>query len=415
MAQQRRRHSSGERQARRPGSNALEKAGDSQQSTGSRFKHGILALVLVFFFLAWYFHYSRDPLASSLGGGEDLFYRDILKAASRAPRLGAKRKLNGTVLAYVTPWNSKGYDMAKKFRHKLTHVSPVWYQLRRDDKGMSLAGKHDVDQGWISEVRKQGFPLIVPRVVLEGWSLDSMLVSADEKQKAIKLILEECKEQAYDGIVLEAWNSWASYRILENHRLREKALAFIRELGSSLHKLNAASATRPLQLVLVIPPERGGGPEEFTRGDLHSLQHAVDGFSLMTYDFSNAYRPGPNAPLPWIRSCLNSLLAGKSNEVSSKILMGINFYGNDYVLPRGGGAIVGDQFLELLKEYTPKLVWDSMNREHYFDYSKDQNKHRVYFPTAKSVTSRLEESVSAGVGVSIWEIGQGLEHFFDLL
>lgn len=27
--------------------------------------------------------------------------------------------------------NSLGYDMAKKFRAKFTHVSPVWYQLKR--------------------------------------------------------------------------------------------------------------------------------------------------------------------------------------------------------------------------------------------------------------------------------------------
>ena len=27
--------------------------------------------------------------------------------------------------------NSLGYDMAKKFQAKFTHVSPVWYQLKR--------------------------------------------------------------------------------------------------------------------------------------------------------------------------------------------------------------------------------------------------------------------------------------------
>ena len=33
------------------------------------------------------------------------------------------------VLGYVTPWNSKGYDVAKTFAKKLDYVSPVWLQV----------------------------------------------------------------------------------------------------------------------------------------------------------------------------------------------------------------------------------------------------------------------------------------------
>lgn len=34
------------------------------------------------------------------------------------------------VLAYVTPWNSHGYDVAVKFRSKFDIISPVWFQIR---------------------------------------------------------------------------------------------------------------------------------------------------------------------------------------------------------------------------------------------------------------------------------------------
>lgn len=64
---------------------------------------------------------------------------------------------------YVTPWHGKGYDFARTFRSKLTYVSPVWYQLRSvDNIDMSpgaggpsfyLAGGHDFDGAWVSDVR----------------------------------------------------------------------------------------------------------------------------------------------------------------------------------------------------------------------------------------------------------------------
>ncbi|KIH59337.1 hypothetical protein ANCDUO_10430, partial [Ancylostoma duodenale] len=38
------------------------------------------------------------------------------------------RKFDNPLLVYVTPWNGKGYDLAKWVSHKVTHVSPVWLQ-----------------------------------------------------------------------------------------------------------------------------------------------------------------------------------------------------------------------------------------------------------------------------------------------
>lgn len=64
----------------------------------------------------------------------------------------------------------------------------------------------------------------------------------------------------------------------------------------------------------------------------------MDGFSLMTYDFSSPRNPGPNAPLKWISSTLKTLLSGTHDGVPSpshKIFLGINFYGNDFVISEG--------------------------------------------------------------------------------
>lgn len=45
-------------------------------------------------------------------------------------------------------WNRHGYDVAKIFGGKFTHVAPVWLQLRRHGREMfEVTGLDDIDQG----------------------------------------------------------------------------------------------------------------------------------------------------------------------------------------------------------------------------------------------------------------------------
>lgn len=82
----------------------------------------------------------------------------------------------------------------------------------------------------------------------------------------------------------------------------------------------------------------------------------------------------------------------------------------------GGGAITGRDYLSLLEKYKPVLQWEGVSSEHFFLYADyNQNKHAVFYPSLKSILIRLEEAQSFGTGISIWEIGQGLDYFFDLL
>ena len=82
----------------------------------------------------------------------------------------------------------------------------------------------------------------------------------------------------------------------------------------------------------------------------------------------------------------------------------------------GGGAITGRDYLSLLEKHKPLLQWEKSSAEHLFFYSDDKHiNHAVFYPSLMSISTRLEEAQKWGCGISIWEIGQGLDYFFDLL
>lgn len=96
----------------------------------------------------------------------------------------------------------------------------------------------------------------------------------------------------------------------------------------------------------VIGPPRSNKLEvyDFGSGDLRKLSDDVDGFSLMTYDFSGPQSPGPNAPLKWIHYILQLLLdanTGDHQKLGKKIFIGINFYGNDFIVSGGTSSLFG--------------------------------------------------------------------------
>ncbi|KAM3685951.1 hypothetical protein ACJW31_11G158800 [Castanea mollissima] len=350
-------------------------------------------------------------------------FQEILAENSKVSENTSHRHYTYPVLAYITPWNSKGYEIAKRFNSKFTHLSPVWYDLKSQGTGLILEGRHNADVGWISELRRSGDAWVLPRVVLEAFPAE-LLTRKKQRDKAIKLIVTECKDMGYDGIVLEAWSRWAAYGILHDPEMRNSALQFIKQLGHALHSLSSArNDKQQLQLVFVIGPPHSEKLQKHDFGpeDLQSLSNAVDGFSLMTYDFSSPQNPGPNAPLKWIHSTLQLILRPTGNSAQGpahKIFLGINFYGNDFVLAggSGGGAITGRDYLSLLEKHRPLLQWEEKSGEHLFFYSNDDNiKHAVFYPSLLSISMRLEEARSWGCGISIWEIGQGLDYFFDLL
>ncbi|XP_041777478.1 chitinase domain-containing protein 1 [Anopheles merus] len=316
----------------------------------------------------------------------------------------------GKVLGFVTPWNNHGYDVAKLWGPKFDYVSPVWLQiLRKGPKKYEVAGVHDIDDGWVKDVKKAGSTInnrVIPRVLFDKFTdrdFSQLLTYPEERTIVAKLLLATARKHRFDGLVLEVWSQLAA-RVEDSY-----LIGLVEEICNTL---SAAS----YDCILVIPPARKETYDLFSRKHFEALEPSVTAFSLMTYDFSSVQRPGANAPLYWVRNAVQHICpdgADRMREKRAKILVGLNMYGSDFT-PNGGQPIVAHEYLALLKHLKGHLTYDEHDVENFFEVKTSNGRHMVFYPTLFSIDERLKLARELGTGISIWELGQGLDYFYDL-
>ncbi|CAL8070900.1 unnamed protein product [Calicophoron daubneyi] len=322
-----------------------------------------------------------------------------------------RKELNTTVLVYVTPWNKHGYEIAEIFARKFTHVSPVWFEVTGMKKSYTITGVPNIDKDWILRVRAANPAIkIVPRIIFGEWrdqDFIDTLGDTTRTNKCISNIVRAVEQYGFDGAVIEIWSQFSG--------------ADLRSLIDFVIRLGDAFRASKLTSVLVIPPPiyKSDYPGRIGRKSLEPLFDHIDYFSLMTYDYSSPVSPGPSSPLNWVKKCVELLVPSDSEDFErrrSQLLVGLNFYGMDYI-PRNqqGEPILGSQLIDILKKTKAKLSWNKEAAEHFFKYTDAHGQeHLVFYPTLMSIARRISAVNGFGSGVSIWEIGQGQDSFYTL-
>jgi chitinase domain-containing protein 1 len=348
----------------------------------------------------------------------DLNAAGLLQAMDTYEHKDAKecegKRFGGEVLAYVTPWNGKGYDEAVRVASRLDWVSPVWLQIRGyqtespdSDSDASttiyhkIEGIHDIDESWMADVRAAGTDgrktvNIVPRVVLET-PLECQTAGRDDSCRELSIELAELKEKnGFDGYTLEIpLQHWKTGAVLA---------ALLKHLGC--------------KIIYVLPPIETSGEEGYQNyADFFNVfEESVDRFNVMTYD-ANQGKGKPNAPLPWVKNIINGLgnikygKSGPSVFLKEKLLLGIPLYG----WRSDGEAMTASSMKEWMSSTTTKvdITWDYDSAEHIF---VDNGGMTASYPTIPFMCSRLEYAGEYGnVGIGLWELGQGMPFLLDAL
>eukprot|EP01098_Paradermamoeba_levis_P006232 TRINITY_DN2590_c0_g1_i1.p1 TRINITY_DN2590_c0_g1~~TRINITY_DN2590_c0_g1_i1.p1 ORF type:complete len:392 (-),score=105.47 TRINITY_DN2590_c0_g1_i1:83-1258(-) len=317
-----------------------------------------------------------------------------------------KKNFKGKSLGFITPWNAKGYDLALKFPQKFDLLSPCWYQLKQDANFKPfLQGKEGVNRKWLQQIQEANPKVgIIPRFIIE-WDSGEQVAQKDNEQLwqgFVDLIVNELKQEKYAGVMVDFGG------LLQAH-FSPLMITFLRQLGTVLRQNN-------FLLIVAAPPVSSAEKSALRPQHIQEIIKDVDYLVLMTYDFSGPGRTGPVAPLHWTVNVLNNILPpAMRQEWAPKFLLGVNFYGMKYQ-HGAGNAIVAHEFLSLISEKPKEVRVEYMAQadEHIFKFPKKKGDLQVFYPTLKSIFKRLEMFQMLGVGVSVWELGQGLDYWMDL-
>ncbi|VDM52778.1 unnamed protein product [Angiostrongylus costaricensis] len=272
--------------------------------------------------------------------------------------------------------------------------------------GHESLARHENLEEWMEEVRKNNsYVKIVPRVLFDDWSPDHINQFIQHEawmNRCLGDLINLLTRSNFDGAVIEFWSKVMIHTRGEAVNL---LVEMMNSWGSTFHKRN-------MQFILAVGPAlnpKNQITKMLTTSHLYALAENVDYIQMMTYDFPST-SPSGVAPYDWVEQNVKSLLDRAPPDLAIHLMLGLNHYGYEYTSD-GMQAINFDQYLKKLRQADNKLEWDANAKEHVlvtFD-------SKIYYPSLTSVEMRLNIARKYGVGVGIWDFGQGLNYFTQLL
>ncbi|KAG2374448.1 hypothetical protein C9374_010732 [Naegleria lovaniensis] len=424
------------------------------------FAHKFLILFMIFIISASSIHASLRKLSEQE-------VKDLVQSIQSSP--SSVESSTGSdhpskVLGFVTPWNSGGYDVAKRNNHNIKYISPVWLQLRpsQSRNAFEITGLQDIDMKWMKDVKKNNVGAkLLPRIQFDygHWTKEHMQMfyghptfSKQVHQPVVDRIGQLVRAYDLDGIVLEVG-------FLQFEHIKHIMVPFLKALKE---KLSGIQKTSTFEIYLVVPsvlpnPDNPNIPNAlFERDHLSLVSPYVDGFLVMTYDYFSNKRSKNQSTQYVFNSPLKGFIdytidyfteGGKRNDIANKILLGLNFYGvvistqhlsskkllsqlveeqknansedlisnwiKTYSSPKFDFT-TGGKFKDHLNfYYLQSVLFDPDAQEYLFEFVEGDQLLLVVFPTPQTIQTRVQFAKQHNLGgVMIWELGQGLDSFY---
>lgn len=309
--------------------------------------------------------------------------------------LQEERHLSGNVVWWD---QSDGYNVLVENSEKFDSISPFWYAMERN--GVVKKTSHAENSTLINFCKTNGIEILPTFTNGHTQAVSTAILSNEEMRTlTISNIISKIETFGYDGIQLD----------FEDMKAAEKDLfsEFVQLLATELHSIDK-------KLITTVHPKISdeGVWAGSQSQDWEKLGEYSDYVMIMAYDYHwSSSEAGEIAPISWIRNILSYAVTQVSNE---KILLGINFYGYNWVGSKAAALDYSD-VLKLINTHKlePELT---LEKEQHFTYESDGAEHVVYYADRESVEERLKllDEYDIG-GISIWRLGNEDPEIYETL
>ncbi len=294
------------------------------------------------------------------------------------------------VAVYLPYWDMENaFSSLQANADKISVAHPVWYYPNSAGGIEQFTG---AGNGAIINFSRSNNIKIIPSLNNEcnPTAIEQVLSDSGKTATHIQNIISLVGTYGYDGVDID-------YECFTNVGLKDSYSNFIGNLANELH-----SRGKYLTTAVHAKTSDAGGWSGTAAQDWSAIGNYVDQMLIMTYDYHwNTSAAGDIAPLSWMQSVLSY---GKTKVNASKILLGIHFYGYDWVGTSGTDKTY-NEIQAIIAAHSPN-VSISGETEKYFTYN-DGSPHTVYFADRDVVAPRVNLVNSYSVaGIGIWRIGQ---------
>lgn len=277
-------------------------------------------------------------------------------------------------------------------------LSPFYFTLRPDG---SIQGS---DKAEITQMAKSKGVKVIPMIQNQAVKDDFSRQIRD--QAAVNRIIDQIEaiviNNNYDGFHIDFENI--------NGNDRPFLTAFMAQLYSKL-KPKGKLTTQAVAAKARDTTDGFGGSYDYA-----ALSSYLDYVVIMAYDYHyRGGKPGPIAPIDWV----NSVAAFASSQMGpGKVILGMNLYGYDWNLTKGGFATARgfDDTQNVIAQHKGTLGYDETAKEAYAEYTSNGDNRRIWFATPRSLAARLDVMKKYNLaGFAMWRLGHENPAFWPVI